>query len=71
MTPLHNQWATREVYFDEDGNPTAHRERKPLTDEQIIDLFNEACRETFNGLERYRYFARAIEAAHVITGGAE
>ena len=33
-----------------------------LSEEQIIDLFNEACRETFNGLERFRYFARAIEA---------
>lgn len=26
MTPLHNQWSIREVWFDEDGNPTAHRE---------------------------------------------
>ena len=33
-----------------------------LSEEQIIDLFNEACRETFNGLERFRNFARAIEA---------
>ena len=33
-----------------------------LSEDQIIDLFNEACRETFNGLERFRYFARAIEA---------
>ena len=33
-----------------------------LSDDQIIALFNEACRETFNGLERFRYFARAIEA---------
>ena len=33
-----------------------------LSEEQIIDLFNEACRETFNGLERLRYFARAVEA---------
>lgn len=32
-----------------------------LSDEQIIDLFNEACREKFNGLERFRHFARAIE----------
>ena len=34
-----------------------------LSEEQIIDLFNEACRETFSGLERFRHFARAIEAA--------
>ena len=33
-----------------------------LSEDQIIDLFNRACRETFNGLERFRYFARAIEA---------
>ena len=33
-----------------------------LSEDQIIDLFNEACRETFNGLERFRYFARAVEA---------
>ena len=33
-----------------------------LSDEQIIGLFNEACREKFNGLERFRHFARAIEA---------
>lgn len=33
-----------------------------LSEDRIIDLFNEACRETFNGLERFRYFARAIEA---------
>ena len=33
-----------------------------LSEDQIIDLFNEACRETSNGLERFRYFARAIEA---------
>ena len=33
-----------------------------LSEDQIIDLFNQACRETFNGLERFRYFARAIEA---------
>ena len=33
-----------------------------LSDDQIIDLFNEACREKFNGLERFRHFARAIEA---------
>lgn len=26
MTTLHNQWALREVWFDEDGNPTMHRE---------------------------------------------
>ena len=34
-----------------------------LSEDQIIDLFNEACRETFSGLERFRHFARAIEAA--------
>lgn len=33
-----------------------------LSDDQIIDLFNKTCRETFNGLERFRHFARAIEA---------
>ena len=33
-----------------------------LSKKQIIDLFNEAYRETFNELERFRYFARAIEA---------
>ena len=33
-----------------------------LSEDQIIDLFNDARRETFNGLERFRYFARAIEA---------
>lgn len=33
-----------------------------LSEDQIIDLFNEVCRETFNGPERFRYFARAIEA---------
>ena len=44
----------------------AQAKAEPLTDEQIIDLVNEACRETFNGLERYRYFARAIERAHGI-----
>ena len=33
-----------------------------LSEDQIIDLFNEACREAFNGLERFRYFARAVEA---------
>jgi len=33
-----------------------------LSEEQIIDLFNEACRETFSGLERFRHFARAIES---------
>lgn len=38
---------------------------EPLTDEQIIDLFNESCREHFNGIERMRHFARAIERAIV------
>ena len=33
-----------------------------LSKKQIIDLFNEAYRETFNELERFRHFARAIEA---------
>ena len=33
-----------------------------LSEEQIIDLFNDACRETFNGLERFRHFAHAVEA---------
>lgn len=33
-----------------------------LSEDQIIDLFNEACRETFNGLERFRYFAHAVES---------
>ena len=33
-----------------------------LSDEQIIDLFNKPCREKFNWLERFRHFARAIEA---------
>lgn len=33
-----------------------------LSEDQIIDLFNEACRETFKGPERFRYFARAVEA---------
>lgn len=32
-----------------------------LTDEVIIDAFNDACREKFNGLERFKYFAKAIE----------
>ncbi len=38
----------------------------PLADERIIDLFNESCREHFNGIERMRHFARAIERAHGI-----
>lgn len=33
-----------------------------LMDEEIISTYNEACRECFNGLERVRYHARAIEA---------
>ncbi len=33
-----------------------------LREDQIIDFFNDACRETFNGLERFRYFARTVEA---------
>ena len=44
------------------GNTASKEASLALSEDQIIDLFNEACRETFNGLERFRYFARAIEA---------
>ena len=44
------------------GTPAGAGEVVALSEDQIIDLFNDACRETFNGLERFRYFARAIEA---------
>lgn len=33
MTELRNTWALREVYFDEHGNPSMHREPVPMTDE--------------------------------------
>ena len=47
----------------EQTQPTASKEASmALSEDQIIDLFNEACREAFNGLERFRYFARAVEA---------
>ena len=38
--PVISKWVLREVYFDEDGEPIMHRstpQRKPLTDEEIIN----------------------------------
>jgi hypothetical protein len=40
---------------------TTPPQRKPLTDEQLMDIYIHT-----NGLEFYKYFARAIEAAHGI-----
>lgn len=122
MTALHNQWAIREVWFDEDGNPTAHRaapqpsaepvawmvtdiagrrflfrlekpvvyegetliplypapqpaKRVPLTDEELRDALRQCPHDTIENLRvRWLYakdFARAIEAAHGITGEQE
>ena len=36
MTELRNTWALREVYFDDDGNPSMHREPVPMTREQAM-----------------------------------
>ena len=38
------------------------REWVGLTDEEIIETYNEACREHFDDLYRVRHHARAIEA---------
>jgi hypothetical protein len=41
---------------------TTPQQRKPLTDEQLLQCYLKA-----SGLEFYKSFARAIEAAHGIT----
>jgi hypothetical protein len=45
-------------------------QRKPLTDEEIVALFNRLCQERSAWPERrYRDFARWVERAHGIGGG--
>ena len=47
----------------------AQQERKPLTDEQIDDIWNRYCDEMGEASINDAYdIARAIEAAHGITG---
>ena len=74
---IHNFWQTdyegeggitRPIYFHEGDlwHPipplyTTPPQRKPLTDEQLMDIYIHT-----SGLEFYKYFARAIEAAHGI-----
>ena len=38
-TVIVNSWATRFVFFDEDGDPSSHCAITPLTDDQIHDLW--------------------------------
>lgn len=76
--PVISKWVLREVYFDEDGEPTMHRstpQRKPLTDEEIINKCLESGFErnclgwsfTYGKLDYHLLkLARAIEAAHNI-----
>ena len=76
--PMISKWVLREVYFDEDGEPTMHRstpQRKPLTDEEIINKCLESGFErnclgwsfTYGKLDYHLLkLARAIEAAHGI-----
>jgi hypothetical protein len=57
-----NGWMVREVLFDE-GEPVGHREHKPLTDEEILDVWKPFEGNPFT--TKYE-FARAIERAHGI-----
>jgi hypothetical protein len=43
-------------------------QRKPLTEAEIEAMWQQSCREHFSGLQREIHLARAIEAAHGITG---
>lgn len=49
---------------------TAPPPRQPLTDEEIVDIVGN-CAADSGGWFRYHAFARAIEAAHGITGESE
>ena len=69
--PVISKWVLREVYFDEDGEPTMHRsppQRKPLTNGEIYTAYITATNQTLRATdERLAFaFARAIEAAHNI-----
>ena len=69
--PAISKWVLREVYFDEDGEPTMHRSpprRKPLTNGEIYTAYITATNQTLRATdERLAFaFARAIEAAHGI-----
>jgi hypothetical protein len=33
----------------------------PLTEDQIRELYEQACRETFNGFDRFVFFTRSVE----------
>jgi hypothetical protein len=49
---------------------TTPPQRKPLTDEEVVALFNRLCQERSAWPERrYRDFARWVERAHGIGGG--
>lgn len=39
---------------------------RPLTDEQIDEMWQQSCREYFSGLQREIHLARSVEAAHGI-----
>lgn len=66
MTELRNTWALREVYFDEHGNPSMHREPVPMTDEQIRSM----CKQGWV-FEPVKQWVSVIEAHHGITAQAK
>jgi hypothetical protein len=68
--PVISKWVLREVYFDEDGEPTMHRsppQRKPLSAEQVDKICAEWTDKNGNtGYSGRRQIVRAIEATHGI-----
>ncbi len=60
-----NAWATRSVFFDEDGDPSSHTAITPLTDAQITELWiKRDCMDAIQAgdlLAQVRCVVRAIE----------
>ena len=71
MTELRNTWALREVYFDEHGNPSMHREPVPMTDEQLDAVMRKALGYGLSPSRDDLEFARAVAAHHGITAQAK
>lgn len=72
MTELRNTWALREVYFDEHGNPSMHREPVPMTDEQrAASWFGSPVDASWAAEDAYNQGIQDAEAHHGITAQAK
>ena len=72
MTELRNTWALREVYFDEHGNPSMHREPVSMTsNERERELDRSPVDASWEAGDAFMEGIYAAEAHHGITAQAK